>query len=200
MPTPWDLNRQRAFRASPPQKLHRYTPEHTLFQLEPVLEILRPEAADAWIMDLIHIAAGDLDAGSKGSLSFGTEGKSGLSVDFDSGIATLRHVPSTNRASSSHSDLSTRGSSAYRTVTPSDRSWSSSLRIHTIDLYDLGGHATPPFEEQLSPKPRLRTPSPEPHPIQVVKGGKAPAEKEAETRVDEEELRRRIEGFGVSGR
>ena len=199
MPTPWDLNRQCAFRASPPQKLHRYTPEHTLFQLEPVLEILRPEAADAWIMDLIHVAAGHLDTGSKGSLSFGTEEKSGLSVDFDSGIATLRYVPSTSRASS-HSDLSTRDSGAYSTITPSDNSWSSSLRIQTIDLYDLGGHATPPFEESLSPKPRLRTPSPEPHRIQVFKGGKAPAEREAETRVDEEELRRRIEGFGVSGR
>ena len=207
MPTPWDLTRERAFRASPPQKLHRYTPEHTLFQLEPVLEILRPEAADAWIMDLIHItAASHLHPGSKGSLSFGSENASGLSVDFDTGVATLRNLPS-NRVSSSDTDLSTRTSCAYHAVTPStipahqDKSCSSSLRIHTLSLYDLGGHATAPFEEQMVPKPRLRTPSPTLSRIEVVRGGgAAPAVKEAEIRVDEEELRRRIEGFGGEGR
>ena len=165
---------------------------------------MRPEAADAWIMDLIHIAAGDLDTGSKGKLSFGTAGKSGLSVDFDTGIATLRHVPSTSRTSySDPSDLSTRDSHSYRPLTPSttalDKPWSSSFRIHSLNLYELGGDVTPPFEEQLDPKPRLRTPEPELHRIQVVRGGEAPAEKEEENRVDGEELRRRIDGFGGLG-
>ena len=116
-------------------------------------------------MDLIHVAAGDLDTGSKGSVSFGTEGAGGLNVDFDNGIATLRHVPSTSPASSPSSlssddpcNRSTRDSSspncAYRTLTPDDESWSSSLRIDTLDLYDLGGHATPAFEEQLVLKPQ----------------------------------------------
>ena len=215
MPTPWDLSRERAFRASPPQKLHSYTPEHTLFQLEPVLEVLRSDAADAWVMDLIHVATRNLDTGSKGSMRFGIEGASGLSVDFDTGIATLRNVPS-NRASSSSSDTnssnlsSTRNSSAYHTVTPptqnpADRkAWCSSLRVHTLELYDLGGHATPPFEETLVPRPRLRRPSPEEIRIRVVVRGGTEKEKEkegeAERRVEGGELRRRIEGFGGEGR
>ena len=91
MPTPWDIQRQRSFRVNPPRKLHGYTPDHKLFQLEPCQEILQPEA-DAWIMDLIHITESDSESGTKGGLIFGAENGSGLFVDFDSGFATLRNV------------------------------------------------------------------------------------------------------------
>ena len=248
MPTPWDLDRERAFRASPPQKLHRYAPEHTLFQLEPVLEILKPDAPDAWIMDLVHVtAASELKkTGSKGKLRFGFgtgESASGLCVDFDTGIATLRYVPvglgppsCSDSDTDTPSDLaptSTRalrssspdpdGASAYHTVTATVTPpaagpvSSSSLRIDTLSLYDLGGHATPPFEERMSPKPRLRTLSPSSSPSSMplhhhhIRGSATETEEtekekeeeeetekkaEAETRVDEEELKKRIRGFG----
>ena len=214
MPTPWDIERQRSFRASPPQKRHRYTPDHMLFQLEPRHEILRPEP-NAWIMDLIHITNSDAESSTKGSLRFGAEGASGLSVDFDSGIATLSNItPSkdedtTNQEGNQRQKRpSTPTGSTYHTVSaatpndgnPANEDWETSLRIEKLELYDLGGHATAPFEEQLAQKPQLRAPSPEPYWKQVIKGGTAPVPKTSEPRVGEEELKRRIKGFGSSGR
>ena len=207
MPTPWDIERRRSFRASPPQKRNRYTPDHMLFQLEPSHEILKPDAA-AWIMDLIHIIDGDIETGRKGGLKFGTEGGSGLVVDLDSGIAKLRNVttskddadqalqnekpPTPNNAYHSISALANGGKPA--------RDWETIMRIQKLEIYDLGGHATPAFEEQLAEKPRLRTPSPRSQRTQVSKGGAAAAEKRSEPRVGKEELKKRIEGFGPSGR
>lgn len=215
MPTPWDIERQRSFRASPPQKQHRYTPDHMLFQLEPRHEILRPEA-NSWIMDLIHITISDPESGTKGSLRFGPEGASGLNVDFDSGIATLRNITPSKDEDTTHQEgnqkrekgPSTPTGSTYHTIspstTPSDNpakeDWATSLRIQKLTLYDLGGHATAPFEEQLAQKPQLRAPSPEPYRKQVIKGGTAPVPKTTEPHVGEEELKRRIKGFGSSGR
>ena len=176
MPTPWNIERQRSFRASPPQKLHHYTPNHMLFQLEPRHEILRPEPG-AWIMDLIHITNSDPERGTKGSLGFGAEGGSGLSVDFDTGIATLKSITSSKdeRTSDREGNQSENrpaapsSSSTYHTIStsstpnPAKEDWSASLRISNLDLYDLGGYPTAPFEEQLAQKPRLRSPSPEPY-------------------------------------
>ena len=207
MPTPWDIERQRSFRASPPQKLHRYTPDHMLFQLEPCLEILRPEA-DAWIIDLIHMTDSDAETGRKGGLKFGAEGGSGLFVDFDSGIATLRNV-TTNKNEADQdkqSEKHSRPSSTYHSISsfanggnPAE-DWETSLRIQKLEIYDLGGHVTAPFEEQLAEKPRLRTASPEPYRMQVIKQGAAPVSHVSEPQVGEEELRKRIKGFGSSGR
>ena len=200
MPTPWDVERQRSFRASPPQKLHRYTPDHMLFQLEPCQKILRPEA-DAWIMDLIHIINGDTRGGRKGRLRFGVEGGSGLFVDFDSGIATMRSF-NTIESEANRDKQPSSHNSVYHSTSPSANgdkpanNWETSLRIQKLDLYDLGGHATPPFEEQLLEKPRLRTASPAPHRKQVSEGDAAPTEKPREPQVGEDELRKRIQGFG----
>lgn len=129
-------------------------------------------------------------------------------MDFDNGIAKLRNVttskhdadqegqsekpPTPNNAYHSISALANGGKPA------SD--WETIMRIQKLEIYDLGGHATPPFEEQLAEKPRLRTPSPKTQRIQVSKGGATPAEKLSGPRVGEEELRKRIEGFGPSGR
>ncbi|CAD6590268.1 MAG: hypothetical protein ASARMPREDX12_004235 [Alectoria sarmentosa] len=207
MPTPWDIQRQRSFRANPPQKLHRYTPDHKLFQLEPCQEILQPEA-DAWIMDLIHVAESDSGSGTRGGLRFGAENGSGLFVDFDSGLAVLRNV-TTNKGEANQDKQSEKPStpnSSYHSVSPSNNeekpanNWESRMRVQKFEIYDLGGHATAPFEEQLAEKPRLRTASPKPYRMQAIKGGAAPVQKVSEPRVGEEELRKRIKGFGSSGR
>ena len=205
MPTPWDIEQKRAFRASPPQKLHRYTPDHVLFQLEPCHEILRPES-DAWIMDLIHIIDDDKESGRKGGLRFGAEGGNGLCVDFDSGIATLRNNATSKDGAiqDEASEKASPPSSAYRSIDSSANEgkaaniWETSMRIQKLDLYDLGGHATVPFEEQLAEKPRLRTASPEPYRQQVFVKGVTPVEKPSLPQVGEEELKRRIQGFGPS--
>lgn len=212
MPTPWDLDRERSFRASPAQKLHRYTPDHVLFQLEPRHRLLRPEA-DAWIMDLIHLTDSDPESGTKGVLRFGAEGESGLYVDFNSGIATLRSVTtskgddaSNNREKPSEKKTSTSpNNSAYHSVDSSAanagettaKNWETTLRIQKLELYDLGGHATTPFEEQSAEKPRLRAASPIPYRTQAYKkGASAPALATSVPQVGEEELKKRIQGFG----
>ena len=208
MPTPWDVERKRAFRASPPQKLHRYTPNHLLFQLEPCHEILRPES-DAWIMDLLHIIDGDTESGSKkGGLRFGPEKGSGLCVDFDSGVATLRNATAGRDGAGRDKQgetLSPPNSAAYQSIRPSANGgdaapdiWETSMRIRKLELYDLGGHATAPFEEMLAEKPQLRTASPEPYrpPVFDAGAGAAPVQKPSVPRVGEGELKERIQGFG----
>ena len=205
MPTPWDIERQRSFRASPPQKLHRYTPDHMLFQLEPRLEILRPET-DAWIMDLIHIIDGDAKSGRKGGVRFGAEGGSGIFLDFDKGIATIRSLKAAENETNQNtqSEKPSTPQTAYRSISTSTNGegepaseWETRLQIQKLELYDLGGHTTVPFEEQLAAKPQLRTASPEPYQRQVSTGGPAPAAaKPSEPQVGDEELRKRITGFG----
>ena len=207
MPTPWDIERQRSFRASPPQKLHRYTPDHMLFQLEPCHEILKPEA-DAWIMDLIHVTNGDIGSRRAGGLRFGTEGGIGLFVDFDSGIAKLKNVI-TSTCGADHEQQGEKPpftNNVYHSISASmdggelTSDWETVMRIQKLEIYDLGGHATPPFEEQLAEKPQLRTPSPKPYRTQVFKGGAAPAERPSEPQVGEEALKKRIQGFGSASR
>lgn len=181
MPTSWDLQRQRSFRANPPQKLHGYTSDHKLFQLESCQEILQSEA-DAWIMDLIHITESDSESGTKGGLRFGAENGSGLFVDFDSGLATLRNV-TTNKDEAKQDKQSEKPSilnSAYHFISPFKNeeklvnNWETRMRVQKLEIYALGGHATSSFEEQLAEKPRLRTASPKPYRMQVIKGGAAP--------------------------
>ena len=201
MPTPWDLEHRRSFRASPPQKLHRYTPDHMLFQLEPRHEILKPDAG-AWITDLIHILTDDFKSVRKGSLRLGAEDGSGLFADFDSGIAGLKSVITSKEdiTQEPQSEKHPPPSNAYHSInplTPDDKpacDRETVMRIQKLEIYDLGGHATPPFEEQLAQKPRLRTPSPAPYIAPVTK-----AERPSEPSVGEEELRKRIQGFGPSG-
>ena len=180
-----------------------------LFQLEPRHEIFRPES-DAWIMDLIHIINDDTEIGRKGGLRFGAEGGSGLCVDFDSGIATLRNVTTSedgaNQDKESGNVPPTPTSSYHAIAPPADRghpagNWSSSLSIQKFELYDLGGHATAPFQEQLDEKARLPKPPPVPYPIQTfAKDADRPTTEKpsAPPQVSEEELRKRIQGFGPS--
>ena len=201
MPTPWDLKRRRSFRASPPQKLHSYAPDHMLFQLEPRHRILEPDAA-AWIMDLIHILSNNSESGKKCGLIFGAEGSSGLFADLDNGIATLKNITTdkddTNQEPSSEKPPPP--NNAYHSISALShadkpaKDWETVMRIQKLKIYDLGGHETPPFEEQLARKPRLRTPSPAPcrRPVAEV-------ERASEPKVGEEELRRRIQGYGASG-
>ena len=197
MPTPWDLERQRSFRASPPQKLHTYTPDHVLFQLEPCQKILRPQK-DAWIMDLIHIINSDTESRRKGGLQFGAENGNGLFVDFDNGTATLKHfhAPENEKDQSKQTVKPSTHSSAYHSISPPAQvstDWETRIEIRKLQIYDLGGHPTPPFEEQPVPKPQLRTVSSEP---QIITTGTTPPAKVSELEVGEEELKKRIMGFG----
>lgn len=214
IPTPWDIDQDRSFRASPPQKLHRYTPGHVLFQLEPCHRMLRPEA-NAWIMDLIHLTDSDPEIGTKGSLRFGAEGESGLYVDFIKGIATLKNAimseeddANNNQGNPSEKNPSKKPKdSAYHSVDSAanaaesaTNNWETNLRIQKFELYDLGGHATAPFEENLAEKPRLRAASPVPYRTHAYKkGASAPATKKPSVpQVGGEELKKRIQGFGPS--
>lgn len=160
-------------------------------------------------MDLIHIIDGDKENGMKGGLRFGQEGGSGLSVAFNTGTATLKNF-STPENEANHSqqsdDSSPPHSSSYHSINPdaiedkpANNNWETSMRIQKFEIYDLGGHATVPFEEQLAEKPRLRTASPEPLRTQVLlQKGTASTEKPSEPAVGGEELRKRIQGFGPS--
>lgn len=80
MGTPWDMPRQYTY------KIGR---QHTLFQLEPPLEILRPADSKGSIMDLI---CDTKEKARKGSLSFGAASGTGIYIGFDTGIATLQSI------------------------------------------------------------------------------------------------------------
>ena len=137
-------------------------------------------------MDLIHLINNDDDetkSGKRGGLRFGVEGGSGLYVDFDSGVATLSNTSAQTSAPNN----------TYRSSGTTTTNWTTSMRIEKLDLYDLGGHATAPFEEQLVPKPRLRSASP------PVTYRAQRVEQAAAPQVGVEELKKRIEGFGSGG-
>lgn len=159
-------------------------------------------------MDLIQIIDSESESKTKGGLRFGTAGGSGLSVDFDSGIATLRNdtTDKDNTNQNKQSENPPPPYSAYHSISPSldgahpPYNFSTSMRAQKLSIYNLGGHATTPFEELLAEKPRLRTVSPKPIRMQVIEKGAVPVPKVGEPRVGEEELRKRIQGFGSPGR
>lgn len=157
-------------------------------------------------MNLIHIIDDDKENARKGGLRFGAEGGSGLLVEFDTGTATLRNfnAPENEANQDEQSEKSSNPNSFYHSIGPSPNEgklandWETSMRIQNFEVYDLGGHATVPFEEQLTEKPRLRTATPDPHRKQVLKKDAAPSAKPSVPKVDGEELRKRIQGFGPS--
>ena len=163
-----------------------------LFQLEPCQKSLRPEK-DAWIMDLIHIINSDPERGKKGGLQFGAESGSGLFVDFETGTAALKSLRESENANPSTP------SNTYDSLSPPTHDWETRLQIQKLEIYDLGGDATPPFEEQLVPKPQLRTASPEPWGRQVITKSAASAARASEAEVGGVELKKRIMGFGGKG-
>ena len=158
-------------------------------------------------MDLIHIIGDDQETGRKGGLRFGAEGGSGLVVDFDTGTATMRNspAPGNEATQAQQSDGSSAPSSPYHSIGPSPNEgdlakvWKTSARIRNFEIYDLGGHATAPFEEQQAAKPRLRDASPDPYRAEVFGEEAAPAATPSMRAVRGEELRKRIQGFGPSG-
>lgn len=208
VPTPWDLQRQRRYKANPAQNPHNYTSDHVLFQLEPRLELLLPDA-DAWIMDLISITDSGTETGNKGGLRFGADGGSGLSVDFDTGIATLRSVSVTKGNESEDSEKQgeksrgkTKGS-PYTDISamgegaggPAD-GWETRMRVHKLEIYDLGGSVAKPFDEKVPTvvrSPRLRS---QQVTVQINKGSEGAVLTPPEPQVGRDELRKRIEGFG----
>ena len=157
-------------------------------------------------MDLIHIIDGDTERGRKGGLRFGPEDGSGLYVDFDSGIATFRNVTTSKDGvvQDKQGGKLSNPNNAYHSINSSANggkaanSWGTSMQIQKLEIYDLGGHATAPFEEQLAGKPQLHTASPEPYQPQAFNARAAPVEKPSVPQVGEEELKNRIQGFGPS--
>lgn len=198
--TPWDLQHQRKYKANPAQETNMCTLGHILFQLEPRLEILLPDT-DAWIMDLINITDGDAETGRKGGVRFGAEGGSGLSVDFDTGIATLRsvHITEQNKRENtekqgeqSHGQTS---GFAYTDLRALDggaggpaNEWETRMRIQKFEIYSLGGSLAKSSNEEAAGAPRISidwkvaVPTP-PEPPQIGR----------------DQLKKRIEGFGSVG-
>lgn len=157
-------------------------------------------------MDLIHIINSDTESGKKGGLRFGAENGSGLFVDFDNGTATLECLPppENGKDQSKQSPNPSAHRNTYHSISPPaqvSNDWETRLQIQKLEIYDLGGHATPPFEEQLVPKPQLRTasPSPEPYSRQVITKSAVSEAKASEPEVGGEELKKRIMGFGAGG-
>lgn len=182
-----------------------------LFQLEPRLEILIPDD-DAWIMDLINITDSNAETGKKGGLVFGTEGQSGLSVDFDTEIAMLRSVPATKRNDSkdiekqseqSHSQTQECG---YKDIISADaeaggqaNEWETRMRVQKFEIYDLKGSVATPFDEKAAAvprRPRLRSKEVN---LLINKGSEGAVLTPPEPEVGRDELKKRIEGFGSGG-
>ena len=207
IPTPWDLQRRREYKANPAQRVHTYAPDHVLFQLEPKLEILLPDT-NAWVMDLISVIDSDAETGRKGGVRFGADGGSGLSVDFDTGIATLGSIPLSKENESEDTEKQDEQShkSAYTDISAVEEEaegladeWETSMRVQRFEIYDLGGSVARPFDENAAAVPRrsrLRSNEAKPHTKRPSEGVLlTPPEPE----VGRDELRKRIEGFGSGG-
>ena len=127
------------------------------------MEILLPDT-DAWITDLINIIDSHAETGRKGGVRFGAEGGSGLSVDFDTGIATLRSVHNTEgnkrentekQGEQSHSQAS---GFTYTDISAfeegaaglANNEWETRMRVQRIEIYDLGGSVAKPFDEKAA--------------------------------------------------
>ena len=168
---------------------------------------------DAWIIDPINITDSDAETGRKGGVRFGAEGGSGLSVDFDTGIATLRsvHIKEGNKHGNTEKRVeqsrSQNSGFAYTDISASEegagglaKEWETTMRIQRFEIYDLGGSVAEPFNEKAARAPqrwRLRSKKLEP---QINKGLEdAVLTPPPEPQVGKDELRRRIEGFGSVG-
>ena len=208
IPTPWDLQHERKYKANPAQGIHTHTPDHRLFQLEPRLEILLPDT-DAWIMDLISITDSDAETEMKGGVRFGAEGGSGLYLDFDTGIATLRsiHITKQNKrentekqSEQSHSQTSgfeyTDINALKEGAGGPANEWETEMRIQKFEIYDLGGSAAKRFNETAAGAPqipRLRWKEFKP---QINKDLEGAVLTPPEPQIGRDELKKRIEGFG----
>ena len=191
MPTPW---------ISPRPSEYRADQGHVLFQLEPRQELLEPTNPDQCISELVHI---DTGASEKGRLMFssGNADKSGLTVDFSSGIAILKDSVATERVGDPMKGTDAQPvSSTYQDVSVSfekegpaysskmSLNWESQMQIHHLEIYQLPGsihrirdYDLPSITARLKPPPL-----PASYPPTVSQ----------EEQVDSSELAKRIQGFG----
>lgn len=89
-------------------------------------------------MDLISVTKTDVKRATKGGLRFGTENSSGLSIDLDTEVASIRSVGLIGvdvGKGKEQTDI------AYRDISPEAGiqagEWSSSMKIQKLEIYDL---------------------------------------------------------------
>lgn len=214
IPTSWDLARKREYRATPSQPVHNYSSAHILFQLEPGLEILKPASPYAWVMDLITVIhdneelepSGD---GGKGGLRFGAEGANGLSIDFNTGIASIKSICTTTAKGKDvlgekdslhekHED-----GHLYQEISPQHPAWATNMRIERFEVFDLGGPVSEPTTvEREEAADRKRQQAAELAAMQLkfdIRKDLGLFQESTPPLVGETELKRRIEGFGSGG-
>ena len=151
---------------SPSRNMFGNVFELVLFQLEPVLEILGVKNQYEKITDLLHV---DVEDGTtkahlpyKGSLRFGAENGTGLLIDCEAGIATLRSVP-TNLEEDAGEGIDEGNQkpkpAAFHDVDEEYRmdGWQSKMQIRRLEVYTVPGGLTvaelePPKEETLEEK------------------------------------------------
>ena len=208
IPTSRELQYQRKYKANPARGIHTHTPDHILFQLEPRLEILIPDT-DAWIVDLIDITDSDAETERKGGVRFGAEGGSGLYVNFDTGIATLRsiHITEQNKRENTekqgeqgHNQTSgfvyTDISALKKGAGGPANEWETRMRIQKFEIYGLRGSVAKPINVKAAGAPQIsRLSSKEPKP-QINKGLGGAVLTPPEPQIGRDQLKKRIEGFG----
>ena len=147
MPRPWDLKGERNHRAMPNRMWSAYSAPHTLFQLLPCLEILYPEY-DAQIKDLISIVNTGEKQDGKGELNLGEPGSTGLSVDFDTGTATMRSKPTAiddpflSETEVEEKQCDSPNNTYYdigREHNISTGAWETTMRIQKFEIFEVGG-------------------------------------------------------------
>jgi hypothetical protein len=164
---------------------------HGLFQLEPTLQVLRPIRPWSLSADMLSLD----NAAEKGVLRFGKKGESGLALDFNQGLATLRSL------SSKAEDASMLGASrseevdGYRDIglVAKEDGWETSMRIRSLDLYVMEVES-PPLAEEVDQKKQDELRTIEAHRLAELDR----VAREAGPKVSEEELRKRIQGIGRS--
>ena len=116
---------------------------HFLFQLEPRLEILRFDP-EVWMVDLVNIDAHNVEKARKGRVTFGNEGKTGMVLDFDIGLAALKNVAAEEYSAEKEKNVESSFCSPYRHLRVDAKygakacSRETSMGIQKLEVHDLG--------------------------------------------------------------
>ena len=145
-------------------------PAQLLFQLEPRLEILRSDP-EIWMADLVKIDAHNAEKGRTVRVTFGNEGETGMVLDFDIGLAALKGAAAEECSADKEKNAESSFCSPYR-----------HLRVDA----KYGAKACS-WETSMGIQK-----------LEVYDLG-YPIERPILQTVEEEVLRKRIEGFGSGG-
>ena len=143
MPTLWDIDGEREYRARP---------GHVLFQLEPRLESFQMIGSNMWVMGLRKREPSDEEYSV---WHFGFKNGKGMVLDFGNRVARLDGVANTTTVEVEKKRSFSDSEAAYGDIN-SYADWQTEMRIEKLEIYGLPGRISRPVHETLDPAVQSR--------------------------------------------